>query len=98
MAKLNQMELHNQVHEAVPGPNEEIVTVTSDKGDSMEYKLNHALKQVWMKTGELEEAAWRNTNGSYEAVMERLGRKRKSHTSTSHPITAVETVPVNFSE
>jgi hypothetical protein len=72
MAKLSALETHKQLHEVLPG--EEVVSLTSTKGDEASYKLNHQHRQVLIAGGPEEDCAWKHTNASYDSVMANLGR------------------------
>jgi len=72
--KLSAAEAHLQLHSQELLPHEEIVHVTSSKGDPATFKLNHALKQVLVPGGPEEDCAFKHSNASYEQLMQRLGR------------------------
>lgn len=72
MSKLTELEKHKQLHEILP--NEEVVHVTSVKGDPAQFKLNHEHRTVLMAGGPEEDALWKYTNASYDSIMALLHR------------------------
>ena len=89
--KLSALDAHKQLHEVMPG--EEVVELTSVKGDKGTYKLNHEHRHVLIAGGPDEDCAWKHTNASYDSVMGNLGRAPNQGEPVV-PVEPIESVPV----
>jgi hypothetical protein len=80
---------HAQLHNVVD--QEELVSITNDKGESAKYKLDHKDKQVFIAGGPEEDCTWKKTNGSYDDIVRRLGRAPATPSISSNlPVDSVD--------
>jgi hypothetical protein len=90
---------HAQLNAVLDG--EEVLDVTSDKGDVSKIKVDHLHKKVFVAGGPEEDSAWKDTNSSYDALMAKIGRTDKgevrhveSGVQAVEPIEPVAVFPV----
>jgi hypothetical protein len=87
---------HQQLNAVLEG--EEIVEVTSNKGDVAKMKVDHLHKKVFIEGGPEEDNAWKDTNASYDSVMASAGRNSQGEAlqveSGVEAAKPIEAVPV----
>lgn len=74
-----------KIDPSVAKEHDEIVTITSPKGDEATYKINKLTKQVHIKTqpGDGNDQEWRHCNVSYDAIAKLVGRDSEGNPVTS---------------
>lgn len=85
-----------KIDPAVAREHDEIVTVTSSKGDVATYKINALTKSVHIKTlpGDGNEQEFRHCNASYDAIAAMVGKNSQGEPVPSEAAKPIESVPV----